>query len=102
MRDDECVGFVMHGYTAPQTPHSKPASPLRLQMRLHARVSDSNAVHMTAPVAWSTPLAAVRQTLNTCTHTHTNTQLETLTDDKCKVLSLNVHDKVKLFRPSHT
>jgi len=59
-------------------------------MRLHARVSDSSAGHMTAPVAWSTPLAAVHQTLNTCTHI-TVIQLETLTDDK-----------VKLLRPPHT
>ena len=72
MRDDECAGFVMHGYTAPQTPRSKLASPLRLQRHLHATVSDSSAVHMTAPVAWSTPPAAVRQTLNTCTHPHTH------------------------------
>jgi len=94
MRDDACVDFVTHGYTAPHSPRSKPASPLRLQMCLHVRVSDSSAVHMTAPIAWSTPLVAVRQTLNTCAHTHKHThniRLETPTDDT-----------VELFRPSHT
>jgi hypothetical protein len=65
MRDDECVDLVMRGCTAPQIPRSKTASPLCQQTCLHVRVSDSNAAHMTAPVALSTPLVAVRQTLNT-------------------------------------
>jgi Zn finger protein HypA/HybF involved in hydrogenase expression len=69
-------------------------------MCLPVTVSDSNAAHMTAPAAWSTPLVAECQTVNTCVHTHTH--IYNIHCHKCKDLSLNIDDKTELLRPSHT